>query len=356
MTDYDLAPPDVALNLALAMVASSTAPLLLLDGDLKVIAASASFCRAFETTAADVQGREIFDLGDGEWNLPQLRALLDVTASGDAHIEAYEMDLETPGRASRRLVVNAHKLDYGRSEDVRLLVTLSDVTEARVGEKLKDELIREKAVLLQEVQHRVANSLQIIASLILQTARKVQSEETRTHLHDAHSRVMSVAALQQQLSASQVGEVELRVYFTKLCQSIGASMIRDHNQLALQANVDDSVVTADVSISLGLVVTELVINALKHAFPPGRRGKITVNYEAKGPDWTLSVSDNGVGMPSDAAETEAGLGTNIVAALAKKLRADIDVTDTHPGTTVSLIHSEAAFEPEPSIMAIKPAA
>ena len=152
-------------------------------------------------------------------------------------------------------------------ESVRLLVAVLDVTDARIAEKLKDDLLKEKAVLLQELQHRVANSLQIIASVLMQSARKVQSEEARSHLHDAHQRVMSVASLQHQLAASHVGDVELRPYFTALCESIGASMIRDHDKLSLDVDVDDSVTNADASVSLGLIVTELVINALKHAFP-----------------------------------------------------------------------------------------
>ena len=143
------------------------------------------------------------------------------------------MDLKRPGREPRRLVITAHQLDYGDAANVRLLLAVSDVTDARLAEQLKDDLLREKAILLQELQHRVANSLQIIASVLMQSARRVQSDETRGHLHDAHSRVMSVAALQQQLAASRLGDVELRAYFTELCESIGASMIRDHDKLSL---------------------------------------------------------------------------------------------------------------------------
>jgi two-component sensor histidine kinase len=153
---------------------------------------------------------------------------------------------------------------------------------------------------------------------------------------------MSVASLQKQLSTSSVADVELRPYFTALCNSIGASMIRDHNQLTLDVSVDRSVTSADVSVSLGLIVTELVINALKHAFPGDRNGKIKVDYYSHGPNWSLSVTDNGVGMDADAANTKAGLGTSIVQALTRQLQAEIGVANANPGTAVTIAHTQIA--------------
>jgi two-component sensor histidine kinase len=334
--------PDAGLALALAVIASSTAPLILLDGDFTVVAASTSFFRAFGVEPGDAEGRTLFTLGSGEWDVRQLRVLLKATAAGIAQVDAYEMDLLGTPAGPRRLVVNVQKLVYGDPDHVRLLLSVSDVTDARTAEKLKDHLLREKAILLQELQHRVANSLQIIASVILQSARQVQSEETRAYLRDAHNRVLSVASLQHHLAASGLGEVALRAYFDQLCESIGASMIRDDRQLQLEVAADDSLVGADVSVSLGLVVTELVINALKHAFPGGREGKILVSYASHGPNWTLSVADDGVGMPPDAASATPGLGTSIVTALAGQLDARVQADATHPGTRVSLVHTRLA--------------
>jgi two-component sensor histidine kinase len=211
-----------------------------------------------------------------------------------------------------------------------------------VAEKLKDDLLREKAILLQEIQHRVANSLQIIASVLLQSARRVQSDETRGHLQAAHNRVMSVAALQQQLATSRLGDVELGPYFDQLCESLSASMISHDSQVSIDVTTDKSTVKADISVSLGLIVTELVINALKHAFPDGRHGKIVVGYKSRGPDWTLSVGDNGVGMPVGPVRATPGLGTSIVEALAKQLTAGVKVSAAKPGTDVSVIHIQIA--------------
>lgn len=325
----------------LAVVVSSNEPLLLLSADQIVIAASSSFCRAFEIEPATVPGSSLDQLGDGEWALPRLASLLRATASGSAQIEAYELDLKRPNQTTRNLIINARTLDDGDTDHIRLLVAVTDVTVARAEARLKDDLIRDKAILLQEVQHRVANSLQIIASILMQSARRIQSEEVRGHLQSAHHRVMSIAALQRQLSTSPGGKVELHSYFDQLCQSLGASMIADPERLSISVTVDDSAVEANVSVSLGLIVTELVINALKHAFPDDRTGTITIDYRSSGNDWTLSVTDNGVGMPTGDDAPKAGLGSGIVEALARNLLGEMRVTDACPGTIVTISHQDS---------------
>jgi two-component sensor histidine kinase len=119
-------------------------------------------------------------------------------------------------------------------------------------------------------------------------------------------------------------------------------MIRDNEKLNLAVNADEGLASADVSVSLGLIVTELVINALKHAFPDGQNGKIVVDYRAAGAEWTLSVADDGVGLPPDPADVEPGLGTSIVEALAKHLKASVRVAAAGPGTVVSIVHAQGA--------------
>lgn len=332
---------DLDLKLAMAVVVSSRAPVLLLDENRTVIGASRAFCQVFGIDEPTIAGREFASLGAGEWATPQLHSLLKATAAGFAEIKDYEFDLKREGRAPRHLIVNAHKLDYGEGEDVRVLLAIADVTDARIAEKMNDDLIRDKSILLRELQHRVANSLQIIASVLLQSARKVQSEEARSHLHDAHHRVMSIATIQKQLAVSSADRVDLRPYLTQLCESIGASLIHDPGKVSIEVKGDESRVDADVSVSLGLIVTELVINALKHAFPEGRKGRITVTYGGEGADWALSVTDDGIGMPKHPGKAKPGLGTNIVQALAKQLDARITMLDAAPGTAILLEHAQS---------------
>ena len=248
------------------------------------------------------------------------------------------MDLVKPGRGVRRLSLNAQKLDYAGAggDDGWIVLTVCDVTDVRQREQLREALTRDNALLLQEVRHRVANSLQIIASVLMLNARRVTSEEARGHLRDAHQRVIAIAELEQQLAVSSFEEVELQGYFGKLCDSLRASMIATSDQITLKVTGDTAAVAPSVSISLGLIVTELVINALKHAFPE-RKGAIVVDYQSRKSRWTLSVADDGVGMNVAQAPPRPGLGAMIVEALARQLGARVETTDQHPGAKISIV-------------------
>jgi len=332
-------PPPLAAaeSLALALIHSSRAPVLLIDAKFRVVGASNSFCAAFDLAPLGVAECALASLGSGEWGVPQLLSLLKATFDEVASVDAYEMDLVRPGHPTACVVLNAHLLDYDKQAKL-VVLTVSDVTSARLAARLKDDLIKEKQVLLLELQHRVANSLQIIASVLMQSARRVQSEETWLHLRDAQRRVLSIATLQKQLAVSSDDHVQLRQYFKGLCDSIGASMIDEEGNITLTSTTDDSSATANVSTSLGLIVTELVINALKHAFPDrDKGGQITVDYHAKGTGFALTVSDDGVGIAASAEPTAPGLGSGIVDALAKHLGASVQTSDAAPGTKVAVV-------------------
>ena len=168
-------------------------------------------------------------------------------------------------------------------------------------------------------------------------ARAVESEETRRHLQDAHVRVMAVATLQGQLHPAPFGApIEAKAYLTRLCESLAASMISGGQHVTLRVETDDGAVTSDEAVSMGLIVTELVINALKHAFPGGAIGTIVVRYGSNEGGWRLSVSDDGIGIgtPSAGTPVRVGLGTSIVEALARQLGGKVTRSSASPGTTV----------------------
>src|SRR5689334_5815273 len=222
---------------------------------------------------------------------------------------------------------------------------MQDVTRQSALEREKDALLRQKDVLLEELQHRVVNSLQIIAGIILMKARAVKSEETSLHLQDTHSRVMSIAALQKHLhSHGAGGPIDMGPYLAKLCDALATSMIGDTRPISLQVCGDGGITTSRQAECLGLIVTELVMNALKHGFPDDRKdARITVGYDAAGTDWKLSVADNGIGRSDGVfAQVKTGLGTSIVKALAHQLGAQVETLASPQGTTVSVTRATFA--------------
>lgn len=323
-------------NLGLAVIAASRVPLLLLDNRLVVMMASRSFAAIFGGDPSQMTGRPLATLGSGEWGGERLQQqLADVIATGEP-VADHEFDLRPKGRPNRRLSLDAEAVDDAMDGERFLLLSLTDLTPIRAQMKAEQDRIDERDVLFRELQHRIANSLQIISSVLMQSARRTGSEETRGQLEAAHHRILSVAAVQNHLAATRTGDVRLRPYLTTLCRGIAASMIHDPARVALEVMVDDSVADADDAMSLGLIATELVINALKYAFPDRRPGRITLSYESGGGGWTLLVADDGVGMRTDTPMVPAGLGTTIVDALARKLKAKVLIGFGAPGMRVSI--------------------
>ena len=322
-----------------AIVDTVREPLVVLDDALRVVSASRSFYQAFAVTPSETEGRPRYELGNGQWNISALRELLTAVIPQHTTIEEFEVEHDFPTIGRRTMFLNARKIFYEGNNSTSLLVAIEDVTERCALEREKDELLRQKDLLLREMNHRINNSLQIIASILLLKATTVQSEETRRHLQDAHERVMSVAAVQEQLHPTPFGTpIEAKSYLTKLCESLSASMIIDDRPVSLRVEAGEGSTTSEQAVSMGLITTELVLNALKHAFPGRAQGHIVVGFESTASAWRLAVSDDGIGISPRLADApvRTGLGTSIVEALTRQLGGRIATLATSPGTTVAV--------------------
>jgi chemotaxis protein methyltransferase CheR len=342
-------PEGIALALSHAIIDTVRDPLLVLDENQRITAASRSFYQTFKLDGQDLRGQVLFDIDGGQWNIPELRELLDTVAKDDATIEGYEVDSEFPVIGRRVMLLNVRKVYYEKGTHSTVLLAFEDITDRRGIEWRLEELMREKDMLLEEMQHRVANSLQIIASILLIKARTVQSEETRLQLEDAHQRVLSVAAVQKHLHDTGAGkQVDIPSYLSRLCETLAQSMIGDSRPITLKVAADAGTVVSHQAVSLGLIVTELVMNALKHAFPGVKPdAAILVTYKVAGTDWKLTISDNGMGKSEPSTnQKKGGLGTSLVQSLAKQLDAQVDIASNSHGTAVSITH--ATFKSAPA--------
>lgn len=335
--------------LARAIIDTVRDPLLVLDSDLRIVAASRAFYQTFQLDDQNIQGRLVFEINEGQWNIPELRTILEKITKDQVTVEGYEVDRDFPRVGRRIMLLNARKVFYEGEGEPTTLLAFEDVTERRAIEEKVQVLLRDKDMLLEEMQHRVANSLQIIASILLMKARTVQSEETRLQLEDAHQRVLSVAAVQKHLKVSGHGApIDIANYLKKLCDTLAQSMIGDSRPISLSVHAEASHVVSQQAVSLGLIVTELVMNALKHAFSDAKPdAAIVVTYNVSDTDWKLTVSDNGSGnLGLGASQKTGGLGVSLVQALASQVEAVVDMTSTAQGTSVTITHATFKAKPQ----------
>jgi two-component sensor histidine kinase len=338
-----------ARALAQIIVDTVREPVLVLDGDFRILFASASFYRAFHFDPLIVLDGSLFGLDGGTWDIAALRALLDAAVRLQCIPDAAEIAHDFARIGPRILRLYARTIAHKPGARPAIILNIEDITDRRVieveKERLKtqaDELVLHKEMLLEEMQHRIVNSLQIIASILMLKARAVNSEETRQHLQDAHRRVISVAAVQRHLhSSGRTDLIDVEPYLFKLCGSLAESMIGEDHAATLSVTADPCQMLSADAVSLGLIVTELVINALKYAFPDQPpHATVTVRHEMNGKNWKLSVSDNGVGRAeTDGAPAKAGLGTSLVSALAQQLNAKVESTSSSGGLTVAVTHA-----------------
>lgn len=197
-------------------------------------------------------------------------------------------------------------------------------------------LAHERALLLREVNHRVSNSLQLIASLLQLQARGA-TPEIKDALLEAHNRVLAVAKVHRSLYTSEnVQSVALHRYLEALTRDIQSVSAEGGDGAPLTLECDPVEIEPDRAVAVGVMVTELILNARKHAYPNGA-GPIRVRLRVGDPHRSvLSVEDDGVGYASDAAQG-SGLGTVIVKAMSQKLGAEIRYELKQPGTRVSVM-------------------
>src|SRR5471030_1873737 len=338
-----------ARSLAQCVVETVREPLLVLDNKLTILVASNSFHKSFQIDPKDTPNKPLFSLDNGAWDIPALHVLLERSLVDQTVVEGFLVSQEFPRIGQRIFLLHARKVLGTKDGHALILLGFEDITDRRAIEKEKnllqirtDDLLKQKEVMLAEMQHRIVNSLQIVASILMLKARAVTSEETRQHLQDAHRRVMSVAAVQQHLNASgRADSVEIAPYLSKLCDSLTESIIGESRPATLRVTADKGWALSADAVSLGPIVTELVINALKYAFPDEKKtATVTVAYEVNGKAWKLSVTDNGVGRAEHAGPpAKGGLGTSLVQALAHQLDAQVEIVNSPTGMSVSVTHA-----------------
>jgi two-component sensor histidine kinase/CheY-like chemotaxis protein len=194
-------------------------------------------------------------------------------------------------------------------------------------------LAAEREVLLREVNHRIGNSLQIITSLLHLQANSTTQDDVKAALTNAVGRVAAVAQVHRRLYTSHdLKNVMLNQYLDALLGDLRRSA--EGNRMSrLTLKADTIEIDPDRAVAIGIIVNELVMNAVKYAYPDGA-GPIDVDLDVQGDDLVLSIADNGVGLNGKTDPRSTGMGQRIVAAMASKLEASVERDANHAGTRI----------------------
>jgi two-component sensor histidine kinase len=198
-----------------------------------------------------------------------------------------------------------------------------------------EALAAEREMLLREVNHRVGNSLQIIASLLHLQASSTSQQDVKAALTNAMGRVAAVAQVHRRLYTSHdLKSVMLNQYLESLLEDLRRSAEGNRmSRLTLKAEPIE--IDPDRAVAIGIIVNELVMNAVKYAYPDGA-GPIHVELKADGDHLALAIADNGVGLNAKTDPRSTGMGQRIVSAMATKLDAGVERDPAHAGTRVVL--------------------
>jgi len=240
---------------------------------------------------------------------------------------------------NRPVLVSRSTLEGTDATQGTLVCVAQDISERKAAEEKLRRSLEEKEVLLREIHHRVKNNLQVISSLLSAQAREVDEDAVRERFEETQDRIRSMAAIHEHLYQSDdLARVDFDEYLEGLLDELFRSHRTDKIDRSLEA--DQHPLPIDQAIPAGLIVNELVTNALEHAFPDGQGGTVAVVYRADGGEATLIVEDDGQGAPD--LESEGTLGLRLVRGLTRQLRGTLS-TNTESGVTV-----EVAFPINPS--------
>jgi len=215
------------------------------------------------------------------------------------------------------------------------LTMIRDITARKNRERQILESLGEKETRLKEIHHREKNSMQVISSLINLQASAVKDADTAMVLMETRNRIRSMALIHEKLyRSSDLSSVNIADYSASLCRDLFDAY--EAHRIILSMDVDEIVLNVNDAVPFGLLVHELVSNSLKHAFPGGKDGMITVRCGRTEKGYRLSVADDGVGFPEgvDFRETES-LGMQIAVTLARQLRGELAM-ERNGGTRFTL--------------------
>lgn len=219
-----------------------------------------------------------------------------------------------------------------------------DVTARKQIEEERNAAHEKHRLLLRELNHRVKNHLQMITAMLALQAARQPDPSVRNDFEKAIQRIHTLAELHTRLYRDEGFEaIDMRAYLTDVCDGLRGSVLPE-SRIELVCETAPIRLTIDQAVPIGLIVSELATNAVKYAFPAGRAGKVIVKLDTDGNHATLSVADDGAGLPATAGEASGGIGLGMVKGLALQIGGTVDVAGAG-GTVYTLRFKTGLLQP-----------
>jgi PAS domain S-box-containing protein len=224
---------------------------------------------------------------------------------------------------------------YDNQPAVQLVVR--DITERKKLENRLKKSLKEKDLMMKEIHHRVKNNLMVIQSLLQLQSRYIKDKDTLNIFRESQNRAKSMALIHQRLYQSDdLKRIDFGEYARSLSIDLFRSNANSPELINLDIDVEKVMLDVNTAIPLGLILNELVTNSLKHAFPDGKSGKISIKFHPDGSKFNLTVIDNGAGIPDNLNDEKSdSLGLRLVNSLCEQIGADLNINSKN-GTTFEI--------------------
>ncbi len=285
-----------------------------------------SMCRMLGYGPGELTGIHFREYADEENSKKIFEAFNSVYRSGKPTRESSWVLFTTAGE-KKYIEASVSLIKNENGEPTGFRGIARDITAHKESEMAIHDLLQQKSDLLNELQHRVKNSMQLMSSLVNIELGNVQHADTRSSLETIHGQIQSLSSLYTLLyDTGSIHTVKLDVYFLSIVNSLKSTYTAQNNKVTFNEQYAPIAFDAKKATSLGLIVNELVTNALKHAFPDELHGTIYVELREDRECITLTVSDDGVSLPANFNPDESdGTGMRLVSMLAKQLKGTFSV-------------------------------
>ncbi len=221
---------------------------------------------------------------------------------------------------------------------------IMDITDKRKAENEIKRSLKVKDMLLKEIHHRVKNNLMVISSLLSLQSSYIKDEASKSVFRDSQNRARSMALIHELLyQSNDLKSINFGSYINKLTNELYSIYVTDSNMIKLDMDIDDVMIDINTAIPLGLIVNELVSNSMKHAFPNNKDGKIDIKLKLSDGNYSMIISDNGVGFPKDYnIQNSNSLGLKIVNSLTEQIDGEIKIEGIN-GTTFIINFKEENY-------------